>query len=174
MKETNPAVTHITQPESDLCWATCILMMRNVLKEVNPDHTPQTISARSFYRDRSDANIGGADIVIKAAIEDWVSGVGKCGYHARSFTWDEVKQAIDSNKPILVGYGWSKGGGHAMVIGGYEAKGGGDWGFVRLFDPLRKEYKDISYDRLVKGDYDLENWPGAGKGHAWDATWYLL
>ncbi len=174
MKETNPAVCHITQPDTKLCWATCILMVRNVLKQANPDISPQKIAARTFHGDHRAANIGGKDCIIKSAIEDWVSGPNKCGYVQRSFTWDEVKSAIDNNKPILVGYGWSKGGGHVMVIGGYEAKGRGDWGLVRLFDPLLSGPRDVSLDRLSDGNYDPENWPGLEKGHVWDATWYIL
>jgi len=147
-------------------------MMRNVLKVANPDITPKKIAARAFSEDpNGNVNIAGKNLVIKAAIEDWV---GKCQYYTRAFTWEEVKTSIDNNKPILVGYGWSTGGGHTMVVGGYEPKGTGDWGLVRLFDPLLTGHTDISHDRLFKGNYDDENWPGLEKGHAWDATWSLL
>jgi hypothetical protein len=171
MKETNPAVAHITQPESNLCWATGILMARNVRKQANPDHTPRRIAERSFNTSPNASNFPGYAPTIKAAIEDWI---GNCSYVTRSLTWAEVKQDIDNNKPVLIGYGWSNGGGHLMVIGGYEDKGDGSWGFVRLFDPALNTHKDISFDRLSAGNYDQENWPGVQKGHIWDASWRLV
>jgi Papain-like cysteine protease AvrRpt2 len=171
MKETNPGVGHITQPESKLCWATSLLMVRNVIKQANADITPQKIAARSFYRDPGDTNIGGYDHIIKVAIEDWI---GNCSYVKHPVTWAEVKQDIDNNKPIFVGYSWSTGSGHLMVIGGYENKGDGSWGLVRLFDPALNAHKDISFDRLSGGNFDQENWPGLEKGHVWDASWRLV
>jgi hypothetical protein len=170
MKETNPGVGLITQPESKLCWATSLLMARNVRKQANADITPQKIAARTFSRDTDDTNIGGKDHIIKSAIEDWI---GSCSYVKRALTYAEVKQDIDNDKPVFVGYGWSNGGGHLMVIGGYENKGDGSWGLVKLFDPALTAPISISFDRLAAGNFDQENSPGLEKGHVWDASWRL-
>jgi hypothetical protein len=170
MKETNPAVVHIKQPDTNLCWATSILMVMKLFKQVTNDFTPQRLSSRMLGTDLDDYNHGGYDQVVKSSIDGLIS---ECKFEKSSLTWDQVKASIDNNKPVFVGYGWDGGGKHVMVIGGYEAKGKGDWGMVRLFDPLRDGHLDISFDRLSDGNYDTENAPGLEKGHRWDRTWVL-
>ena len=172
MKETNKKVVLIQQPQSQLCWATCILMMRRIEKEdISKDITPESIVERCFSRGKDeDNNIGGQDHVITAALEAYVWGSNNVSYVENPISWQAIKQSIDNNQPLLVGYGWKEGGGHVMVIGGYEEKGEG-WGLVKLFDPLQNKAIDISSDRLVQGDYDTEIKTGH-VGHEWDATWF--
>jgi hypothetical protein len=165
MIETTPAVQHIQQPQSKLCWATCILMARTVVKGANADITPEKISSRSFYTSQS--NIGGFDHVTTSVIEDWI---GK-SLLVNSITYSTVRTYINNNKPILLGYSWLGGGGHVMIIGGYEDKGA-DWGLVKLFDPLQTAPKIISFDRINKGDYDPDSAIGH-QGHKLDCAWLL-
>lgn len=170
MKETNKEVQFIKQPDTNLCWATCILMIRNVSKKANPDITPEKIVHDFLYGGGSqDNNIAGYDGVITSALEHYAWGVNSVKYMKSSLEWKDIKKSVDSDCPVLVGYGWKQGGGHVMVIGGYEEKGE-DWGLVKLFDPLKDAASVISFDRLLKGDYDPEVKTGM-VGHVWDCTW---
>jgi len=145
-------------------------MIRNSSKEANPDITPEKIVRNFLYRNEDqDNNIAGHDSVITSALEHYAWGVNNVKYTKSNLEWKNIKQSIDSGYPILVGYGWGKGGGHVMVIGGYEEKGE-DWGVVKLYDPLKGEASVISSDRLLQGNYDPEIQTGTA-GHVWDCTW---
>ena len=180
MKETNPPVQIITQPRSDLCWTTCILMMAKVVKNVYPGINPESISERVGYRAKGDGNYPGYLIKIKSVIEDFI-GIGA---YERSLdkvdldkpaklTWGEITKYIDEGYPILVYYDWNQSyEGHFMVIGGYEitkGQGGTETQIIRLFDPLEGSHKDIPYLDLFNGEYKRNN--KSDKKHLWYATW---
>jgi len=51
----------------------------------------------------------------------------------RAATWNEVRRSIDRERPILARIGWRRGGGHAVVITGYEQARNGN--FLLINDP---------------------------------------
>lgn len=164
---TQPPVTQIQQPESDLCWATCVNMVVAVLKAGSPilrDMTPQRIQARLHYES---LNIGQPDTMIKVALENYGCTATLSN---RSLTDAEIITAIDANHPIIVGMSWGQGGGHAMVIGGYTEKSvSGLW--VDLYDPLETAVKLVYAEALRKGNYAGQTGGGQGaRSNQWDAS----
>lgn len=149
MIETNPAVTHIAQPSSKLCWATCILMAREVTKGWNPDITPDKIVQRSMMAD-SGTNKTASDVLLTSAMIDWL-GAGK--WVKRPLTLAQIANNINANLPFIIGINWNAGGAHAIICGGYDAKGP-DWGMLKLFDPLAPTSAAVSTDRLFGKRYD--------------------
>ncbi|WP_156255324.1 papain-like cysteine protease family protein [Sandarakinorhabdus oryzae] len=165
MIETNPAVTHIQQPSSKLCWATSILMMRQVIKGWNPDITPDRIVQRSMMA-ASGTNKTAPDFLIIGAMYDWL-GAGK--WVKRQLTLAEIKNNIDANLPFMIGINWNAGGAHAIVCGGYDAKGP-DWGLLKLFDPLAPSSATVSTDRMIGGKYDPDYKIGTENAGGTDRT----
>jgi hypothetical protein len=173
--ETNPAVAHRLQPLSKLCWATSILMVREVLKGANQYITVDKIVQRTLSSDPG-TNKTGKDHIIASAMYDWLGGGNLV---PGPISIDAAKASIDAGKPFIIGIGWYLGGGHAVVVGGYDRKSA-DWGLLKIFDPLAPRAATISTDRLRRGDYDPDytnggenlgiNSPHAGR---WDVTFMI-
>jgi Papain-like cysteine protease AvrRpt2 len=71
MNRTVPAVTHVQQPDTKLCWATCVLMAMVVKRnstEQTRDWTPQKIVERFAY---DYVNKGMNARATKAALENY-------------------------------------------------------------------------------------------------------
>lgn len=126
--ETNLPVRHVQQPLSKLCWATCILMVREVLvNKRNYDITPEKVFEAVLYYDD---NVDATTKMLLAGLERWGA---ECSEHRKGkATYLEVQTEIGANRPIIVGltYPNSK---HVIVIGGYELRGPTRW--WKVFDP---------------------------------------
>ncbi|MBD2848696.1 C39 family peptidase [Paenibacillus sp. IB182496] len=61
---------------------------------------------------------------IDNVLDGFVMYYGVSAYkYTGSLTWSELKTEIDNGRPIYVSWGWSTGGGHAVVIYGYSQSG---------------------------------------------------
>jgi hypothetical protein len=88
------------------------------------------------------------DYMMKAALENYgctAAITNDC------LSNDQIIAAIDKNHPIIVGFNWADGGGHAMVIGGYSNGPGGVW--LNLYDPAETAVQRVHADALRRGNY---------------------
>ena len=157
---TVPNVQHITQPRK-LCWATCILMAREViLNKQNPDVTPEKINEAMIY----DSTAHGArPHVIKAACERW--GMA-CNIQYSVLSFEAIRVQIEANQPPIIGIDWADGGGHAIVLSGYEMRGPTRW--VVIDDPGKATTETVPYRWLEEGLREQD-----GTTHSWSES-YLL
>ena len=166
MQRTNPAVRQIQQPDTKICWATCVLMAIEVKRgRVNPDITPESIVDREMGQR---LNIGGFDYHTKVALESY--GASNVQIFQGPAPWATIQHEIGRNRPIIISYKWAGSGGHQMVIGGWEV-GASNIEWVALNDPLQTIEKRINYDRLVRGNYDPDG--HRGEGNTW-ARYYTF
>jgi hypothetical protein len=165
MNRTNPAVVHTVQPTPSICWATCVLMAM-VVKRNNAiqtrDWTAQSIVDRVFYGFQDH---GAAPRLTKAALEAY--GATNVTYTNGPAPWATITTSITNNRPLLVHYRWAGSGSHCMLIGGWEEQAGKvGFNWVTLHDPLQAAEQRVFYDRLSRGNYDIDGHRGEGN------TWY--
>lgn len=160
MNRTNPPVIHARQQQSNYCWAACIKMILSVKKPNLQNINQESIVQRLIY-DKD--NFAAYDFMIKTGLENY--GIAYSEIQG-SLLWDDVQTQIDNNNPIIAGLTWSQGGGHAVVISGWEHSNNIKW--VHINDPEMPDGQKISYDSLVKGNYQ----PGIhrGENHKWDSS----
>ena len=65
-----------------------------------------------------------------------------------------IKDQINNDKPMLIRWGWDGGGGHMLVIRGYEETFSGL--LVSYIDPLKNSYQMKSYSWMQR--YDNHTW----------------
>lgn len=71
-----------------------------------------------------------------------------------NFTYEQVVEQIDADRPFIFRFGWTGGGGHFLVMHGYND------GYVNYMDPWFGEGKKIA----------LFDWVVSGDGHEWTHT----
>jgi hypothetical protein len=81
-------------------------------------------------------------------------------FRNRSLTLKELQLEIDAKRPVQVGFEWTGGGGHVVIVIGYGRDEAGD--FLIVNDPLDK------YQRAVVSYVSLKNAYGKGR---WAWTW---
>lgn len=89
---------------------------------------------------------GGADTsAVKSYFSDY--GYSSTMFNQYSLSFSSIKSEINSNRPIYqaLGYEYSSGGGHAVVIEGYQEKGTGTYNKVSIMDPYYPQITDCSY-----------------------------
>ena len=83
-------------------------------------------------------------------------------------SFDEVRTQIDAQLPVCVRIGWSRGGGHFVVISGYHVSPSGAK-FVKVEDPLFPS-SIVPYDVLVFSYQNAQDRAGGGQ---WTTTFLL-
>jgi hypothetical protein len=81
-----------------------------------------------------------------------------------ALTWEQLTNQISGQsnsggKPIAFSWGWSGGGGHLMVVKGYQIIDGEN--YVEILDPWIPcvgDYKIITYEYYVSCPGDHEHW----------------
>ncbi len=81
-------------------------------------------------------------------------------FRNRSLTLKELQLEIDADRPVQVGFQWTGGGGHVVIVIGYGWDEAGD--FLIVNDPLDR------YQRGVVSVVSLKNAYGKGR---WAWTW---
>lgn len=79
--------------------------------------------------------------------------------HSGALTYAEVKNQIDNQgSPIYVSWKWntSTGGGHAVVIYGYDTYGGNDW--IQHMDPSGGTKTSMLYSNVKGGSGYNQTW----------------
>ena len=155
MKLTQPNVTHYQQEEDEQCWAACMKMMLD--QKRRKDDSPKV---------KNEVVLVSYDAIISRTMHDqanspiyskmipsafYTFGIDVSSENNK-LSWETIKESIDKNTPIMIGVQWQEGGGHVMVIGGYEEDEPQRW--VYLYDPYEGQAQKVHYDRLINGNYE--------------------
>lgn len=168
MKQTNPPVTHVQQEGDNQCWVACMKMMLDQKRvkadspKVNGDVVLinyEAINSRVMHS-KADSPLRGE--FFETAFHSFGTAIETTSTPA---SWDTIKDNIDRETPMMMGVYWSQGGGHVMVISGYEESNGQRW--VWLNDPATDSGAKVHYDRLARGNYEF---PGREDGGEWSLT----
>lgn len=92
---------------------------------------------------------------VQNILSNW--GVGTYAYTYAS-SWNSVVSDINANKPFVIRFGWTAGGGHIMVGTGYEVWNG--YSYVTYMNPWPGE----------GNSEDLYNWMVSANDHQWTHT----
>ena len=167
MKTTTPPVTHEKQRQSDLCWATCIRMALSVKGHPGyRDMTPQSIADRTVYG--KGFNQAMRDEIIKSAAENY--GFRPTLKKAK-ISFADIKAQIDNSRLVIAGVSWPNGGGHVLVIDGYEetaaTSGKPATQVLHVADPAMDSAANVPFETLDGAKYGAT---GGGQGGVWDGT----
>ncbi len=137
-------ITYAKQEETNWCWAGSSYMVLGYTRSIT---VPTQCAMANWARDKNawgaancctTADSGGAICnqpnwmygkagSLQAILENWGA---KSENKASALSWDAVKTAIDDDSPIIMRYGWTGGGGHFIVLYGYD-----DSANVLIHDP---------------------------------------
>lgn len=92
---------------------------------------------------------------IEEAVENW--GLEASTKTDGSFTFSRVKTEIATDEqPIIAGIAWSSGGGHAVVIDGYDD---GSTDYIEYMDPWEGDHYQMKYSSFE--DSSTQEWFGS-------------
>lgn len=92
---------------------------------------------------------------VQNILSNW--GIATYAYTYAS-SWNSIVSDINANKPFVIRFGWTSGGGHIMVGTGYEVWNGAS--YVTYMNPWPGE----------GNSEDLYNWMVAANDHRWTHT----
>ncbi|MHA6480802.1 papain-like cysteine protease family protein [Paenibacillus sp. strain BS8-2] len=75
-------------------------------------------------------------------------------YYNGSLSWSNIQDQIDSGLPIYVSWGWTAGGGHAVVIYGYSNSGS----YVNYMDPATGTKTSMTLTSFTGGSSSDRIW----------------
>lgn len=113
-------VTRYQQEKTNWCWAACAKMMGNYL-------------GNGYSQSEICKNVKGNTNNNTASLDEVTSAIkyatGKTVTRSGIIALYTISRSIDNNKPLVIRMQWNSGGGHVVVVSGYnDAK-------VRLVDP---------------------------------------
>lgn len=129
-------VPNTRQEQTQWCWAGCSQAVLKYYKK-----TIKQCYMANFARSRRDCctnpgncNQPNAMYASAGSLQDilkrWCVGSKPV---AKSLPWTTVKKEIKGSKPLIIRYGWATGGGHFIVLRGYESRNNNN--FCYLMDP---------------------------------------
>jgi len=143
------SVPRVKQEKTNWCWAACSVSCISYAKGSAPSQT-------SFV-----TTVKGSAVNEPATLGEIVYGLGKYGTSCTSsysyVSFSTLKaEMYQYDSPFIVGWSWSSGGGHALVLYGYT-----DYTnpYVRYLDPWDGSFNYVSYN-YFKG------------GSSYDHTWF--
>lgn len=142
------------QQRSNWCWAASDVSIL--------DYFGETVTQRevAIAVKGSVVNQGGTDAEAQDGLDNW--GVTSTRT-ASSLSFSSIKNEIYVHeRPIYSGWSWNSGGGHAVVIDGYDE---GSKNYVEYMDPLDGSHYTETYT-WFKG--------GSSSDHVWDGTLYKM
>lgn len=130
-----------TQEHSQWCWSASSKAVLNYYKKtpsqcqiVNWAFGLNYACGNTNFNWNSQANqpnnMYGSNGSVQNILNAW--GVSNGAYSVAS-SWNSVVSDINANRPFVMRYGWSNGGGHIMVGRGYETANGVN--YVYIMDP---------------------------------------
>lgn len=158
------AIPMIAQEQTEWCWAACIEM---VVKYDEPDNKLQQCElANGAFGNTScckspKSSLCNRPLPIPAVSLEWSRQGYSCINEAGEVKWNDLVGEVLKGRPIECALLWNKGGGHAVLIVGFDEDPTGQWVFVN--DPWELE-KKILFSELQKAY-------GSGK---WRYTWHLI
>jgi len=165
-------IEHIFQEGKFWCWAACIDMVLRYYKKKRPDKQCAIVKRKlgdpthqcaADYNSRTDD----CDPVLMA--KAWrACGITEVVPVNDPMSLDDIKAELKAHRPLQVGIGWTRGGGHAVLIKGWAATSPES---LVIDDPLRESPLNLpggsgraTYDELL----------GALGHGVWQYTWTSL
>jgi hypothetical protein len=150
----------VTQEHSEWCWAGSSKSLLNYFNKtpsqcqiVNWAYGINYACGNSNFNWNSYANqpnsMYGSGGSVQNILKAW--GVPNSAYNY-AISWNSVVWDINNNRPFIMRYGWTNGGGHIMVGRGYETWNGTN--YIYIMNPWPGEGQTYStYDAAVS-DWD--------------------
>lgn len=150
-------VPKVQQSKTNWCWAAC---GESILK-----HYDIYVSQATFAAEVLDTlpapNSTASDSQVLSGLNYWgVTGT----LVANSISFSTISSNIRAGRPIYAGWSWRSGGGHAIVINGFNGTSASN-GYVEYMDPGYGNYYVLSYNNF-KG--------GSSYDRTWDGTIYAM
>lgn len=128
----------VTQEHSEWCWAGTTKAVLNFYGQtpsqcqiVNWAYGLNYACGNSVFEWNSPANqpnnMYGSNGSVQNILKNW--GVNNTAYNTAS-SWSNVVADINANRPFVIRYGWTNGGGHIMVGRGYETANGVNYVYI--------------------------------------------
>ena len=132
------SVPLVTQEHSQWCWSASSKALLNYYGQ-NPSQCQianwafglNYACGNSNFNWNSNANqpnsMYGSGGSVQNILQNW--GVSNSAYASAS-SWNAVVADINANRPYIIRYGWTNGGGHIMVGTGYETYNGVNYVYI--------------------------------------------
>ncbi len=147
-------ISGVRQQRTNWCWAAC---SESILRFFG--HSVSQSNVVAYVKGNHLPNEGATDDEVQDGLAHWsVSGTVK----ANSLSYNNIKSEINDNKPIYAGWSWNSGGGHGLVIDGYDGISSSS-GYVEYMDPADGAFHSLSYTSFVSNSQ-----------HVWDGTVHNL
>jgi hypothetical protein len=157
------SVPLVTQEHSEWCWAGSSKAVLNYYGQtpsqcqiVNWAYGLNSACGNSTFNWNSNANqpnsIYGTSGSVQNILYHW--GLPNSAYNYAS-SWNTIVNDINANRPFVIRYGWTNGGGHILVGTGYETYNGED--YVYMMNPWPGEGNTYGIYSSIVSDYD-HNW----------------
>ena len=134
-------LTAVQQPNDYWCWAACAESILNYFEK--------SVTLETFASFVTESNppleIGATDSKVQEGLANW-DVIGTLVSNSISFS--TVSSNIRSGRPIYAGWTWTIGGGHAVVINGFDGADAGT-GYVEYMDPLDAEIHMTIYGMVL-------------------------
>ena len=138
----------VVQEQSNWCWVASAKSLVRLHKGTNPAQC--TLYKNAKGGTSCPNNVGTLGDVYKIFLAAGLIYAGDYAGGARS--WAQVQGDLNGNRPIVVRWGWTAGGGHMVVIRSYNTSGSN----VGYMNPLNSAYQSNTY-----------SWMVSGGGHTW-------
>jgi hypothetical protein len=153
-------VPYYAQQQTNWCWATCVQM---VIKYFNPGSTATQCQIANAGVNRTDCCTNPAPCnfpMPEAAIQPfWVHmGMTHTQVAGANVSFAGLQGAINANQPVEVGFSWTTGGGHVVLVVGWNDQNS----LVAVSDPWHGQAW-MTYAQMAAAY-------GAGQ---WVQTWFV-
>lgn len=150
----------VTQEHSQWCWAGSSKALLSFYNQnpsqcqiVNWAYGLNYACGNTNFNWNSNANqpnsMYGSGGSVQNILAHW--GVPNTAYNYAS-SWNTVVNDINANRPFVIRYGWTNGGGHIMVGTGYEVYNGSN--YIYIMNPWPGEGKTYRTYGSAVSDYD--------------------
>lgn len=145
-------IPKVQQAKSNWCWAAC--------GESIARYYGNSITQATFAQQvkGNTLNVTAADSEVQSGLEHWgISGT----LVQDSVAFSTISSNIKAGNPLYAGWSWSSGGGHALVLDGYDSTSVTN--SVEYMDPGDGAFHVSTYTSFKGGD---------SYNHVWDGTIY--
>lgn len=150
------SINGVTQEKTNWCWAAC---SQSILSYFGTSVT-QTAFVNYVKNSTTAPNLTATDAEAKSGLSHWgVSSTQTTSYLSFSTIISEI---YNNNRPIYAGWSWTAGGGHALVLDGYDDD---TTDYVEYMNPGDGGFHQATYT-WFKG--------GSSYDHVWDGTLYKM
>lgn len=134
------------QERSNWCWAAA---SRTIVRAETGDTSPPSQCQLVKWGKNSSecGNVTGTfgSNVSRALLQGDVLSPGTVTSGSRTFS--QVRSEIDANRLVMIRWGWTSGGGHMLVLRGYNTSGS----MINYVNPLKDTYQVKSHSALRSG-----------------------